>query len=63
MLTRPRPGGEHGHVSSVNGISPVGRAQRRLGTTTVAARLPRQIGFTKRRVIDLMRIGRTFCRR
>jgi hypothetical protein len=50
-------------VSSVNGISPVGRTQQRPGATTAAARLPRQIGFTKRRVIDLMRVGRTFCRR
>jgi len=63
MLTGPRPGGEHGHVSSVNGHQPVGWTQWRPGTTTAAARLPRRIGLTKRRVIDLMRVGRTFCRR
>lgn len=51
-------------MSSVTRVSPVGRAPQRRGFPTAAASCPlppRQPGLTKRRVIDLMRVGRTFC--
>jgi hypothetical protein len=63
MLTLRPHAGDDGDVSSVNTMTTVGRTLVRPGCATGAARLPRQIGFTKRRVIDLMRVGRTFCRR
>ncbi len=51
-------------MSSVTTVLPVGRAPQRRGFPTAApscALPPRQLGLTKRRVIDLMRVGRTFC--
>jgi len=45
-------------------ISPVSRAPQRHGYPTVVPSCPlppREPGLTKRRVIDLMRVGRTFC--
>lgn len=64
MLTGLSRGREHGHMSSVTTVLPVGRAPQRRGFPTAApscALPPRQLGLTKRRVIDLMRVGRTFC--
>lgn len=62
MLTGFVDRGEHDGVSSVTTQSPAGRAPRRHGPATAAQpRLLRQPGLTKRRFIDLMRVGRTRC--
>jgi hypothetical protein len=62
MLTSIRAGGDHGCVSSLIRVSQAGRALERNGDAAAAAlHLPRRIGFTRRRVIDLMRVGRSSC--
>jgi hypothetical protein len=51
---------DHGGVDA---LSPISRAPMRVGGAHGATmRLPRRAALTKRRVIDLMRVGRSSCR-
>jgi len=63
MLTSFQVRRDDGEVGNVDGVSPVDRAlTRAVGARGETARPPRRPALTKRRVIDLMRVGRSSCR-
>ena len=63
MLTLIRVRRDDGEVGNVDGVSPVDRALVRTGGACgETVRPPKRPALTKRRVIDLMRVGRSSCR-